>query len=285
MKPGGRFDGGAPDNRLREPLAQVFERVPTAWRSVTDPFIRSGAGRALAGFVDQRVRDGAVVYPGRVFRAFEFNAPDLVRVVILGQDPYHGPGQAQGLAFSVAAGQEKLPPSLRNILKEVQADTGAPSACRGDLSPWARQGVLLLNSALTVEDGLPQSHAGRGWEALTDALLGRVAAQPEAAVFMLWGASAQRKRPLVERLGPAAHRVLAANHPFSALGQSTAAAVHRLPAFQPGQCVPRGAAAGNGPGSLVVPDASRGDHSLLYSAVRLGGVAEWLMAADCKSAL
>jgi uracil-DNA glycosylase len=134
-----------------------------------------------------------------------------VRVVILGQDPYHGPGQAQGLAFSVAPGQRRLPPSLRNLLKEVQADTGTPSICRDDLAPWARQGVLLLNAALTVEDGAPQSHAGRGWEVLTDALLARVAARPAPTVFMLWGASAQRKRPLVEQGGR--HLVLAANHP------------------------------------------------------------------------
>jgi uracil-DNA glycosylase len=209
-------EGGAPDvagDRLREPLAQVFERVPEAWRSVTDPFIRSDEGRALAAFIDQRVRDGVVMYPGQVFRALEFNAPDAVRVVILGQDPYHGPGQAQGLAFSVAPGQKRLPPSLRNIFKEVAADTGAPSACADDLSHWARQGVLLLNSALTVEDGRPQSHAARGWETLTDALLARVAEQPEPRVFMLWGASAQRKRPLIEREGPSAHRLLAANHP------------------------------------------------------------------------
>jgi uracil-DNA glycosylase len=198
------------DNRLREPLAQAFARVPAAWREVTDAFLATVQGQALAAFVDQRVRDGVVVYPARVFRALELTAPHEVRVVILGQDPYHGPGQAQGLAFSVAPGQ-KLPPSLRNMLKEVQADTGAPSVCRDDLTPWAQQGVLLLNSALTVEDGAPQSHAGRGWEALTDALLGFVAAHAEPAVFMLWGASAQRKRPLVEQGGR--HLVLAANHP------------------------------------------------------------------------
>ena len=201
------------DNRLREPLAQLFARAPVAWQSVTEPFIHSREGRVLAAFVDQRVGDGAVVYPGQVLRALEFTSPDAVRVVILGQDPYHGPGQAQGLAFSVAPGQKKLPPSLRNILKEVADDIGAPSACRDDLSPWARQGVLLLNSVLTVEDGRPQSHAGRGWEALTDALLVRIAAQPEPVVFMLWGAAAQRKRSLVERAGLAPHLVLAANHP------------------------------------------------------------------------
>ena len=199
------------DNRLREPLAQAFAQVPSGWREVTDAFAAGATGQALTAFVDQRVREGAVVYPDRVFRALELTALQDVRVIILGQDPYHGPGQAQGLAFSVAPGQRKLPPSLRNLLKEVQADTGAASICRDDLTPWAQQGVLLLNTALTVEEGAPQSHAGRGWEALTDALLARVAARAAPAVFMLWGASAQRKRALVEQGGR--HLVLAANHP------------------------------------------------------------------------
>ena len=203
----------AADNRLGEPLANAFERVPAAWRAVTDPFIRSAAGRSLVAFVDARVRAGAAVYPKQVFRALEFGAPETVRVVILGQDPYHGAGQAQGLAFSMPRAWPRLPPSLRNILEEIDADTGAPPACRDDLTPWAEQGVLLLNSALTVEHAQPQSHAGRGWEALTDALLARVAAQPEPAVFMLWGAAAQRKRALIEGVGRAAHLVLAANHP------------------------------------------------------------------------
>jgi uracil-DNA glycosylase len=199
------------DNRLRASLKHVFAQVPTAWRGVTDGFLASASGQALVAFVDQRVQDGASVYPDRVFRALELTAPQDVRVVILGQDPYHGPGQAQGLAFSVAPGQKKLPPSLRNMLKEVQTDTGAPSACRDDLTPWARQGVLLLNAVLTVEEGAPQSHSGRGWELLTDALLAHVSAQSEPVVFMLWGASAQKKRALVEAGGR--HRVLAANHP------------------------------------------------------------------------
>ncbi|HEY4066535.1 MAG TPA: uracil-DNA glycosylase [Burkholderiaceae bacterium] len=198
------------DNQLREPLAQAFAQVPAAWRGVTDAFLASAPGQALAAFVDERVEAGAVVYPNRVFRALELTLPQATRVVILGQDPYHGPGQAQGLAFSVAPGQKKLPPSLRNMLKEVQADTGPPSICRDDLTPWAEQGVLLLNASLTVEDGLPQSHAGRGWELLTDALLAHLAARPEAMVFLLWGASAQRKRAALEG---GAHRVLVANHP------------------------------------------------------------------------
>jgi len=197
------------DNCLREPLEAVFARVAPGWKPVTDTFLASDAGRELVRYVDRRVQEGAVVYPASVFRALELTPPSEVRVVIVGQDPYHGPGQAQGLAFSVRDGH-KLPPSLRNMLQEVEADTGQASACRGDLSAWARQGVLLLNTALTVEDGQPQSHANRGWEALTDALLAHVAAGALPVVFLLWGASAQKKRPLVER---AAHRVLTANHP------------------------------------------------------------------------
>jgi len=199
----------APSNCLREPLSAVFARVPPAWKPVTDAFLASDDGRALVRHVDRRVQEGAVVYPGAVFRALELTAPQDMRVVILGQDPYHGPEQAHGLAFSVL-GEQKPPPSLRNMLKEVEADTGAPSQCRGDLSAWARQGVLLLNTSLTVEQGEPQSHAGRGWEALTDALLAHVAARSEPVVFLLWGAAAQRKRPLVDR---PPHRVLTANHP------------------------------------------------------------------------
>jgi len=205
--------GSVSDNRLREPLEEAFARVPAGWQGVTQPFIESPTGRSLAQFVDARLRDGALIYPGSVFRALDLTAQSDVRVVILGQDPYHGAGQAQGLAFSVAAGH-KLPPSLRNILAEVRADTGAASICetamRGDLSAWAEQGVLLLNSVLSVEDGQPHSHANRGWEVLTDALLAHVAAGSSPVVFMLWGAAAQRKRGLIDA---SRHRVLTANHP------------------------------------------------------------------------
>ena len=199
-----------PDNRLRGPLQRRFAQVPGEWRGLTDRFLAGATGQALAGFIDGRVAGGATVYPDRVFGALELTALADVRVVILGQDPYHGAGQAQGLAFSVAPGL-KVPPSLRNILQEVERDTGTPSICRDDLSPWARQGVLLLNSVLTVEEGAPQCHAGRGWEVLTDALLGAVAAQPAPSVFMLWGAAAQAKRPLLE--AGRRHLILCANHP------------------------------------------------------------------------
>jgi uracil-DNA glycosylase len=197
------------DNTLAEPLGSLFARVAPAWKPVTDAFLHTPAGAELVRYVDQRVREGAIVYPAAVFRALELTTPDDVRVVVVGQDPYHGPGQAQGLAFSVRDGL-RLPPSLRNMLQEVEADTGMPSQCRGDLSAWARQGVLLLNTSLTVEGGKPQSHAGRGWEQLTDALLRHAAAQPQPIVFLLWGAAAQRKRALVDE---ARHRVLTANHP------------------------------------------------------------------------
>lgn len=199
----------AADNRLRAALQCAFATVPDGWAHLTDSFLASDTGARLCGFVDERVAAGAAVYPSEVFHALTLTPRSEVRVVVLGQDPYHGAGQAQGLAFSVASGQ-KVPPSLRNLLQEVRADTGEAPRCRDDLTPWARQGVLMLNSVLTVEEAAPTSHAGRGWEVLTDALLSDLAAQAEPVVFVLWGASAQKKRPLLEG---AAHRVLIANHP------------------------------------------------------------------------
>ena len=197
------------DNRLREPLANLFGSVPPAWRAVTDAFHRGAVGASLERFVDQRVSDGATVYPAAVFRALSLTPPGDARVVVVGQDPYHGPGQAQGLAFSIPTGH-RVAPSLRNILQEVVADTGVSSQSGSDLTDWAEQGVLLLNSVLTVEDGQAHSHAGRGWEVLTGALLSHVSAQPAPSVFLLWGAAAQRKRPLIDE---GRHRVLTANHP------------------------------------------------------------------------
>lgn len=197
------------DNRLAQPLSNCFDAVPAGWRPVTEPFRQSAEGRRLIDFVDQRVAAGIPVYPANVFRALELTPPEQVKAVILGQDPYHGAGQAQGLAFSVPAGG-KLPPSLRNIFKEVATDTGRPASVDGDLTRWARQGVLLLNTVLTVEDGEPQGHAKRGWEALTDALIAHVCAQPRPVAFMLWGAPAQRKRALIDA---SRHAVFMANHP------------------------------------------------------------------------
>jgi len=170
--------------------------VHADWQPVLDGFWRSAPGQALADHVRKRLAAGARVYPAHPLWALRLTPLSEVRAVILGQDPYHGPGQAQGLSFSVAPGV-KLPPSLRNIFKELQRDLHEPIPTSGSLEAWARRGVLLLNTSLTVEDGLPASHAKRGWEALTDALLTEVARTAPVCVYMLWGAHAQAKADMI----------------------------------------------------------------------------------------
>ena len=194
--------------------------VAPDWGPLVAHFLGSHTGRQLGCFIDERLAQGAVVYPPTPFRALELTALADVRVVILGQDPYHGPGQAEGLAFSVAPGV-RPPPSLSNIFKEIARDPALshPSAVAlgcGSLLGWARQGVLLINACLTVEQGQPGSHAGHGWEVLTDAIVGAVAARPGPVVFMLWGAHAQAKQALIASVAAqnrAEHLVLTANHP------------------------------------------------------------------------
>ena len=168
------------------------------WQPVLDAFWRSAQGVSLAAFVRSRLDAGAVVYPKHPLWALQLTPLSQVKVVILGQDPYHGPHQAQGLSFSVAPGV-KIPPSLRNIFKELQRDLGQPVPKNGSLEAWANRGVLLLNTCLTVEDGQPASHAKRGWEQLTDALLAEVARAAPVCVYMLWGGHAQAKAELIER--------------------------------------------------------------------------------------
>ena len=170
-------------------------------------------GKALQA----RLEAGTCIFPPGPFRALELTPLDQVRVVILGQDPYHGSGQAEGLAFSVAPGV-KIPPSLRNIFKEILLEGGKLASDQqlispksGSLARWATQGVLLLNACLTVEEGLPASHAKLGWEVLTDALISLVAKTNKNVVFMLWGAHAQAKQGLLQ--GDGQHLVLCANHP------------------------------------------------------------------------
>jgi uracil-DNA glycosylase len=194
------------------------------WRPTLEAFWRSTEGVSLAAFVKARLAAGAVVYPPHPLWALFLTPLTRVRVVILGQDPYHGPYQAQGLSFSVAAGV-KIPPSLRNIFKELKRDLGLPAPQSGSLEAWAKRGVLLLNTCLTVEQGQPASHAKRGWESLTDALLSQVARTSPACVYMLWGSHAQAKAPMIEAqtrvvvsgaVGGASVRdalVLFANHP------------------------------------------------------------------------
>jgi len=198
------------DNRLHMPILDQANAVATAWQ----PALAAAAAELarVARHVQTRLDAGACIYPARPFRALDEVAPADVRVVILGQDPYHGPGQATGLAFAVPS-DCKRPPSLRNIQAELVREfpEAAMAACGNDLTHWAKQGVLLLNTVLTVEDGQPASHAKQGWEAVTDALITLVARDPNPKVFMLWGAHAQAKRALL----PAAsrHLVLTANHP------------------------------------------------------------------------
>ena len=195
--------------------------MAAGWDGAVAEFLSSAAGQALAESVQARLDTGAVIYPPTPFKALELTPLDQVRVVILGQDPYHGAGQAQGLAFSVAPAI-KIPPSLRNIFKEIQRESGKLSAIQalngeksGSLVKWAEQGVLLLNTCLTVEDGLPASHVKLGWEGLTDTLISLVSKHNKNVVFMLWGAHAQAKQGLIraEDLRENQHLVLCANHP------------------------------------------------------------------------
>ena len=188
------------------------ERWPLAegWRAPVEEFLSSPEGERLATFLRERLAAGAVVYPPHPLRALELTPLRSVHAVVLGQDPYHGPGQAEGLAFSVAEGV-KHPPSLKNIFKEMGC-----SPQSGSLVEWARHGVLLLNTCLTVEDGKPASHAKKGWEALTDRLVALVAATASPCVYLLWGAHAQAKAPLIEATAARHGRevlILQANHP------------------------------------------------------------------------
>ena len=187
--------------------------VAAGWQPLVDGFFASAAGVKLQAFLGERLTAGATIFPPQPLRALALTPPEQVRVVILGQDPYHGRGQAEGLAFSVAPGVA-IPPSLRNIFKELQRDLGtAPPPFPqpgGSLVKWARNGVLLLNTCLTVEEAQPASHAGRGWEVLTDAVIRHVSDVAQPTVFMLWGAHAQSKRPLIDA---SRHQVLTANHP------------------------------------------------------------------------
>ena len=188
--------------------------VAPGWQPLVGEFFASARGQALRAFLQARLEAGATIFPPRPLRALELTPPEEVRVVILGQDPYHGRGQAEGLAFSVAPGV-RLPPSLQNIFKEMQRDLGSPFPPfpdpGGSLVKWAKNGVLLLNTCLTVEEGQPASHSGKGWELLTAAVIRHVAHGGRPVVFMLWGSHAQSKRAFIP--GDRGHLVLTANHP------------------------------------------------------------------------
>ncbi|WP_433859826.1 uracil-DNA glycosylase [Streptomyces kronopolitis] len=184
--------------------------LPESWREVLGEEWEKPYVKELADFVEQERASGPV-YPPReqVFAALEATPFDQVKVLILGQDPYHGAGQGHGLCFSVRPGV-KTPPSLRNIYKEMQEELGHPVPDNGYLMPWAQQGVLLLNAVLTVREGEANSHKGKGWEKITDAVIRAVAARPDPAVFVLWGNYAKKKLPLIDE---ERHAVVQGAHP------------------------------------------------------------------------
>lgn len=185
-------------------------RIEESWKRKLAPEFEKPYFKALTDFVRQEYGTKQIFPPaGKIFSAFDACPFDKVKVVILGQDPYHDVGQANGLCFSVAEGMP-LPPSLINIYREISSDMGTPMPTSGDLSRWARQGVLLLNATLTVEAHRAGSHQGRGWETLTDEAILRLAQDRDGIVFMLWGSYAMRKGAFIDR---GRHLVLTAPHP------------------------------------------------------------------------
>lgn len=209
-------------------MSETAKRRPVvidpSWRPLLDAEFASDYMGELRTYLAERKARGATVYPhsSEWFNAFALTPFEAVKVVILGQDPYHGPGQAHGLSFSVPEGQ-RPPPSLLNMYKEIVAELGesaeaTPADTRsrlverrcGNLEPWARQGVFLLNSVLTVEHGEAASHQGRGWESFTDAVIRALSAEREHLVFLLWGSYAQKKGQIIDSKR---HKVLRAPHP------------------------------------------------------------------------
>lgn len=185
-------------------------KIAEDWKALLADEFEQPYFAELVGFVREEYSSRQIFPRGtNIFRAFDKCPFDKLKVVIIGQDPYHGEGQANGLCFSVNDGVQ-FPPSLRNIFQEVESDTGAPVPTSGNLDRWAEQGVLLLNSVLTVRAHEAASHAGRGWERFTDAVVREIAARREGVVYMLWGSYAQRKGAIAD---PARNCILKAVHP------------------------------------------------------------------------
>ncbi len=186
-------------------------RMESSWKRMLLPEFEKDYMKSLREFLYQEKRAGKIIYPcgDEYFNAFNLTPFDQVKVVILGQDPYHGPGQAHGLCFSVRPGVS-FPPSLKNIFKEIQAELGIGLPEHGCLTSWARQGVLLINSVLTVEQGKAASHQGKGWERFTDRVIQQINEHKEGVVFLLWGSYAQKKGQLIDA---AKHLVLKSAHP------------------------------------------------------------------------
>ena len=189
-------------------MAEV--RIADDWKEVLQEEFSKPYFEELISFVKGEYGAGTVYPAGRnIFRAFDCCPLDKLKVVIIGQDPYHGPGQANGLCFSVGEGVP-FPPSLRNILQEVYTDVGAPIPMSGELERWAEQGVLLLNAVLTVRAHEAASHTGRGWEQFTDAVVKAIAERKQGVVYMLWGSYAQKKGAIAD---PSKNCILKAVHP------------------------------------------------------------------------
>jgi uracil-DNA glycosylase len=188
----------------------LLDALPAGWRAELAPHLDPARTAALDAFVTAEYAAGPV-YPPRddLFAAYRLCPPDACRVLILGQDPYHGPRQAHGLCFSVRRGVA-IPPSLANIHTELRDDLGLEPPGHGNLEPWAHQGVLLLNATLTVRAGQAASHQGRGWETFTDEVIHTVSAKDHPVVFILWGAYARRKRALVDT---SRHTIIESAHP------------------------------------------------------------------------
>ncbi|TWD54158.1 uracil-DNA glycosylase [Agrobacterium vitis] len=192
-------------------MAQSTPQLDENWKAVVGGEFDQPYMQSLKAFLLDQKQAGKHIFPkgSQYFRALDLTPIDQVRVVILGQDPYHGAGQAHGLCFSVQPGV-RIPPSLVNIYKEMESDLGIPRANHGFLEHWARQGVLLLNSVLTVEEGRAGAHQGKGWERFTDRIIHAVAEEREHVVFILWGAYAQKKAAFVDQ---SRHLVLKSVHP------------------------------------------------------------------------
>jgi len=197
-------------DKLRQTEAPTVRMEP-GWAQLLNNEFSKPYFRELSTFLKARKQSGAAIYPqgSRIFAAFDYTPPSKLKAVILGQDPYHGPGQANGLCFSVSPGIAR-PPSLINIFKELQSDLGIPVPAHGNLEAWARQGVLLLNATLTVEAGMAGSHQGKGWEQFTDAVISCISSNMNGIVFLLWGRFAQAKASLIDA---SRHHILTAPHP------------------------------------------------------------------------
>jgi uracil-DNA glycosylase len=197
--------------KARRPMSDDRIRLEPSWKSRVGEYLQRDDMQQLSTFLRERRQQGARIFPpaANIFAALDATPFEQVKVVVLGQDPYHGAGQAHGLCFSVQPGVA-IPPSLDNVFKELQRDLGIARPDHGCLLPWARQGVLLLNAVLTVEEARAGAHAGKGWEGFTDHVVDALNREREGLVFLLWGSYAQAKGKVIDA---SRHRVLRAPHP------------------------------------------------------------------------